>query len=183
MSAVKYYYKAKIDGIWYHVDVYDTSYFDEPYAVIPGWGKLGNPDKDTMTLFSTVGWNWNQPSGSTSLTVQKNSFYHINSMTPESFEAYLAPGVYPLLPDTAEIIDGILLSWIGPDDKVYSATHELADQIDSHFEIVSTTANTRHGMPGLMVKMRFNCDLYQLSNGQRKRLTEGEMVTFFARPQ
>jgi hypothetical protein len=170
---VKSYFKATIGGVDYDIIVAT----DGPDNI--SYGRAGI---DTVSLVSFVGPGiYPNPPGTGTVSLQKGFIYNYQTSTETDFKNFFALAAHPYVLNKCmyQSLPGMILSWIGSDDKVWTTLKEFGDQAGSSFIINGIEDGyTSKGNYFVKVKSTFNCKLYSRT-GEMTELTNGEMVSFF----
>lgn len=173
-----FYYKATIGGVNYSQAVTATNDFEA------GSGLNGVNDVSFVAGID-YGGTGQPPAGSTSMGVEKGLMHGYLSATNAAFKAFFPIGDVPYAkPGVGSFSngDGVILGWSDPSGNSWDTQSGTGDQTGSTFKIVSITEKTDiTGTYYLVVKMQFSCKLYNHTTGIMKQLTNGEMVSIFAK--
>jgi hypothetical protein len=121
------------------------------------------------------------PPGTGSLSVQKQFLFNYYASTEEDFKNFFKPGAYPITKPTC-FRSGLIMFWVDDNDASWSTFWGTGDQSGSSFKIVGVEdGHDNTGTYFVKVYAKFNCKLYELSSGEMKELTNGEMVGYFYR--
>jgi hypothetical protein len=167
----QFYYKATIDGTNYTQSVTATndyepgSFIDGVDDVVFGGGiTYGNPPL---------------PAGKTGIRIDRAFMHHYTSATQAQFKAFFTPGDYSYSVLNNDLTDnGVKIYWTDTKGETWDS-RDKTDQIGSTFKIIS--AQEFIDLAGdyyLIVKVQFNCKLYN-ATGATKTATNGEAVVAF----
>ncbi|OQP42832.1 hypothetical protein A4H97_11785 [Niastella yeongjuensis] len=175
-----FYYKATIDGTNYNVNITATTTDYEPGVSMGG--------SDDVVFGGGITWaNPPLPAGKTEFGITKGIMHQYMSATTAQFKAFFKPATYLYTAD-ASATDGITISWTDPSgnagtsgtDNIWNSDAGSKDQTNSAFTILSNTEYIDvAGDYYVIVKAQFNCNLYNVTTGAKKVLTNGEAVVAF----
>lgn len=169
-----YYYKATIG----RVDYVQYATYDNGF--IPGSG--GGGVDEVVFNASIVYEDDPAPAGTTSFGVEKGIMYNYLAASDADFKAFFPVGDVAYAPPGPEVNEGITISWSDPQGKFWTTDAGTGDQTGSTFKIVSVTDSYDVlGRYYIEVKMQFKCNLYNYDTGEKKILTNGEMVGLFGK--
>ncbi|ULQ52007.1 hypothetical protein [Flavihumibacter fluvii] len=173
------YFKATIGGVAYNFDAALPGPDDIPYG-------YGGGDTASFASF-LVGGTYPSIPGPGVVSLQKNYLYNYYGSTEADFKNFFTPGAYAYVsPGSCNITDmtpGILLYWAETGGDVWGTRDGPGNQEGSSFTIVGIEdGHNTAGNYYVKVKTRFNCILYNLTNGESRALTNGEMVSYFIKP-
>lgn len=166
------YYKATIGGVNYFQNVTASNNYEA------GSGMGGTDD---VVFGGGINYaNPPLPAGLTQMSVDKGLMHNYLSATESQFKAFFTPGIYPYAPSSYSLGDGISIAWTDPLGGDWDTRDGRVDQAGSNFKIISTEDSyDAIGRYYILVKMQFNCKLYNRTTGAVTVLTNGEMVAYF----
>lgn len=168
------YFTATIGGVDYNFEAARQGPDDIPY----GSGSVG---KDSTGFSSFL-------AGPGTVSLQKDFIYPFSTSTDADFKQFFSPGAYAYASqgscNVSVSMPGMRLFWVDPDGNFWSTVKGSANQEGSSFTI--TGIEDGYNLAGnyyVKVKSRFNCTLYNSVNASTMSLTNGEMVSYFIRPE
>jgi len=171
------YFKGKINGIAYSFNA-DRN---DPNDIVYGYGGYTGKETDSLSFSTHIA----SPTGGGDISVSNSYIQKFKLSSEADFKSFFKVGSYPYFSLACPFTraTGVYLGFSAPSSGSWVSVKDGGSQKGSYFNIVGVEDG--HNLAGnyyVKVKARFECMLYKINSSDSVKLTEGEMVSYYIRP-